>query len=121
MRAMKLMAQPTLGWFAGPIQRPWTTWWPSASSNPPHLDPLPSGRGDPPDTSSYFRPVVLSVAAFLLDGFLPMPAVEANNLERREIHAFQAARVHIDLIRVRPRHVERMDATVTAEGMLGRP
>jgi len=58
------------------------TWWPSALSNPPHLDPLPSGRGDPSryviafasgSTSDKFLCVVVKVAgddAFVLTAYL---------------------------------------------------
>ena len=50
---------------------------------------------------------------------LPVPAVEFADLERRNIDAVEAARVDVDLIGVRARHVERMDAAGLAERMLG--
>lgn len=50
---------------------------------------------------------------------LPVPSVKRFRLQRREVDIINAARVDVDLVRIRTWHIERMDAAVLAERMLG--
>ena len=50
---------------------------------------------------------------------LPVPSVKIFWLQRREVNIIDAARVDIDLVRIRAWHIERMDAAVPAERVLG--
>jgi hypothetical protein len=52
-------------------------------------------------------------------GSLPVPSVKIFRLQHREINIIDAARVDVDLVRIRAWHIERMDAAVLAERMLG--
>src|SRR6266545_7280674 len=54
----------------------------------------------------------------LLHRGFPMPAVEIFRPDRGEINIVDAARVDVDLVRIGPRHVERMDAAHLAERVL---
>ena len=51
---------------------------------------------------------------------LPIPAVERARRDRGKVDAVEAAHVHVDLVRVGARYVERMDPAGGAEGMLRR-
>ena len=55
----------------------------------------------------------------LLHRVFPVLAVKIFRLQRREVNIIDAARVNVDLVRIRAGHIERMDATVLAERMLG--
>ena len=50
---------------------------------------------------------------------LPVLAVKIFRLQRREVNIIDAAHVDVDLVRIRARHIERMDAAVLAERVLG--
>src|SRR5216683_1579635 len=49
---------------------------------------------------------------------LPVTPIERNHLERGRINSLDTAQVHVDLIRVGARNVERRDAARLAEMML---
>src|SRR5438046_835216 len=47
----------------------------------------------------------------------PVAAVIGRDHQRRELHPVQAAYIDVDLVRVRPRHIERMHAAGATEGV----
>src|SRR5271170_4576686 len=51
------------------------------------------------------------------DRLFPVPPIEAVRLKRRRIDAVETADVDVDLIGVRARHVEGVDAAGGAEGV----
>ena len=50
---------------------------------------------------------------------LPVLAIKIFRLQRREVNIIDAACVDVDLVRIRAWHIERMDAAVSAERVLG--
>src|SRR5690606_34250027 len=54
-----------------------------------------------------------------LDRALPVPAVERRDLEPVEVHARETSDIHVDLVRVRSRDIERVDTTRATELVLG--
>jgi hypothetical protein len=50
---------------------------------------------------------------------LPVLAVKIFRLQRREVNIIDAACIDVDLVRIRAWHIERMDAAVPAERVLG--
>ena len=55
----------------------------------------------------------------LLHRVLPVLAVKIFRLQQREVNIIDAARIDVDLVRLRTWHIERMDAAVLAERVLG--
>src|SRR5947209_3048395 len=80
--------------------------WSFSSSNPITLQHLRNAQQ-------------LSPRHLFRDRVLPIAAIESVRLERGEVDAIEASHVHVDLIRVGARNVERMDAAGGAEGVLG--
>lgn len=54
-------------------------------------------------------------------GFFPVAAIEEVNFELGGIDAVEAADIHVNFVRVRPRYVERCYATDRTEVMPGGP
>ena len=55
----------------------------------------------------------------LANRVLPVLAIKMMRLQCREINIIDAARVNVDFVRIRSWHIERMDAAVPAERVLG--
>ena len=50
--------------------------------------------------------------------FLPISPVESPRFDCGEINAIQTTNVHVDLVRVRSRNIERVNTAIFAESML---
>ncbi len=53
------------------------------------------------------------------DRLLPVSSVERTQFELFEIHALQASKIHVDLIRIGTRDIKRVYAAMSAELVLG--
>src|SRR5262249_18620257 len=80
-----------------------------------------TARGRRPPAPSSRRPPPVLAAAELVYARLPVLAVERPPRERHEVDVVEAARVDVDRVRVRARHVEARHAAVTAETVLRDP